>query len=374
MVATDVYERIPQLTEPTTARWSDPQKFQLTREEDIAALAHLFANGEGPTVTDPVDLIADDLFEMEHPGLKDDDDAREEFKDAITSQGPAYGNWFYFPWANQLVRYADKETHRNLRTMRNRNLITAEEQARLYESTIAIFGLSVGSSTAEQLALAGIGGTIITADMDIVTPSNTNRLPSDPSDLGGSKIDRLAKRVSAIDPYVEQVHLNAGANEASIARIIGEYRPTIMVDAVDSFPVKALIRAYGEKHKTPVLMATDVGDSSILDIEMYGHDEDVTPFNGRLTSDQHQALLDGRATEDEIKQMMFTLVGTENVSERMMSSVTAAFNGEIAGLPQLGSTATLGGVVVSRVVREIIVGKKLKSGRKIINLDELLLA
>ena len=271
------------------------------------------------------------------------------------------------PWSGELIRYADKETHRALRTSRNRNLLLPEEQNALYESTAAVFGLSVGSNAVEYLVRAGVVGKIIMADMDIISPSNLNRLPASQTEIGEKKLDVMAKKISIADPYLEQVHMPNGVSAENIDDLIHEHRPDFMVDAVDSLAIKAVIRAAGLRESVPVFMATDLDDKSILDIELYGKEE-VVPFNGRLDDEAYRKLLEGAATQEEITGYTFALVGPENASERMLDSAFKAFGGELSGLPQLGTTAALGGIAVTRAARELILqNPDLTSGRSIVD-------
>ena len=61
------------------------------------------------------------------------------------------GDWFYFPWSKLLIHYLPDAFHQELRTARNKNLITAEEQKRFYDFTVVIAGLSVGAMPRSRL-------------------------------------------------------------------------------------------------------------------------------------------------------------------------------------------------------------------------------
>src|SRR4051812_5861263 len=65
------------------------------------------------------------------------------------------GNWFYFPWSKTLIHYLPESDYLELRTARNRNLITNEEQDKFYNQTVAFAGLSVGSHGALTTAIMG---------------------------------------------------------------------------------------------------------------------------------------------------------------------------------------------------------------------------
>jgi tRNA A37 threonylcarbamoyladenosine dehydratase len=82
-----------------------------------------------------------------------------------------------------------------VRTSRNRNLINEEEQSRLYNASVLIAGMSVGSNVVEALVSQGIGGKFILADMDIVEPSNLNRIRSPLHHVGLHKVDAISRKV-----------------------------------------------------------------------------------------------------------------------------------------------------------------------------------
>lgn len=354
------------------SEWTPPLHFKLSEVTDATIVNRMFDEGVINNVVDPIHAIADDLFEYENPSLKHSGEERKEFVEDIVGQGVGYGEWVYFPWSQSLVRYADRDTHRALRTARNRDLITQDEQAKLYDGTAAVFGLSVGGSAVRQMALAGVAGTLITADMDAISLSNTNRLEATQKDLGQKKIDVLAKHISQLDPFIKQVLLRDGVNEQNIEEVIEDYRPNLMVDAVDSLAIKALIRSRGAKYGVPVLMATDVGERSLLDIEMYGKEENVKPFGGRVSEEDYQKLLSHQASDADMQRLMFDIVDPSNASQRMFNSVMSVFEGKLPGLPQLGATATLGGIAVTRAAREIILGNEVRSGRSFVDMDHIL--
>ncbi|HPF91885.1 MAG TPA: hypothetical protein PLL57_14590, partial [Flavobacteriales bacterium] len=65
-----------------------------------------------------------------------------------------------------------------VRTDRNRNKITREEQAILSSKKVGVIGLSVGQSVSLTLALERSFGEIRLADHDTLELSNLNRIRS----------------------------------------------------------------------------------------------------------------------------------------------------------------------------------------------------
>jgi molybdopterin/thiamine biosynthesis adenylyltransferase len=342
--------------------WKKPVEFDLENGIDVYTLEEAFSEGEVSSVVDGIDHIADDLFEYELPDQKGNDAMRQEYVDGVKAHGSKFGKWFLFPWSGELVRYPDKEQHRALRTSRNRNLITDAEQEQLYDSTVAVFGLSVGSKVVEQLVGSGIGGTLILGDPDHITPSNLNRISGGFSHVGMKKIHKVATEISAADPYIEQVHFTDGVTEENL-EALSEHRPDVIFDEVDDLRMKALIRQYAKKEGIPVVMATDLGDKSIIDVERYDL-EDAKPFGGRLKDSELEKLYSGEVTPEEIQRFMVKIVGITHVTPRVMESVLQVGN-TLSGLPQLGTTATKGGAAAAVTAREILLGHDVPSGRHI---------
>jgi molybdopterin/thiamine biosynthesis adenylyltransferase len=343
-------------------QWAEPKMFDLSVSDDVSGLEAMMQAGDVREVVDNVEEIATDLFEMKNPDKVDDPRAREEFVAGVREQGSAYGKWFLFPWSGQLVRYPDKEDHRALRTSRNRNLVTDEEQTRLYGSTVAIFGLSVGSKVVEQLVGSGIGGRVIIGDRDKVSPSNLNRIQGSFADVGMQKVSKVAREISVADPYIEQVHFTDGITSGGLERL-SEYSPDVIFDEVDHLPTKAMLRGYAQESGTALIMATDLGERSIIDVER--HDLGAAqPFKGRLSSSEFESLLKDDMDEADMKRAMVKIVGMRYLTTRLLDSVMEV--GEsLSGLPQLGVTASVGGALASTAAREIILGRKMTSGRSV---------
>ena len=69
--------------------------------------------------------------------------------------------------------------------------------------------------------------------------------------------------------------------------------------------------------------------------------------------------------------MQAKLVGLKNASTRLLQSMLDIDTG-LAGMPQLGTTATMGGALGAVVAREILLDKKLESGRYVFSAKKTL--
>jgi molybdopterin/thiamine biosynthesis adenylyltransferase len=308
--------------------WSPPRIFDLKEAGDATQLEEEFDAGN---ITDVFDSIRGE---------------RE------------YGKWVLFPWLAKLVHYPEPEDHLAQRTARNRNLVTAEEQQKLYDSTVAVFGLSVGREVVKKLVISGIGNTLLLGDHDTLEPSSLNRIDGVLSDIGMRKLDQIACAVSETDPFIKQIHFYDGFTEEN-AVVIETHRPDILVDEIDYWPAKVGMRALAAKLDIPVFMAADLGDVSQLDVDDFSQPA-TRLFHGHMSPAD---LENTSPTPEENLALILKVVGSKNLSERFMMSVEQMKQGELGGLPQLGTTAALGGAVVAVAVREFLLGRPVSSGR-----------
>ena len=325
-------------------------------------------------VEDRVDLAVDELFDIAHPEKKDTKTAQQvfEYRAELFDDGDNWGEWFYYPWLNKLVHFPPQKELRALRTSRNRNLINAEEQAKLYSSTILIVGMSVGSNVVEALAGTGIGGKLVLVDMDILEPSNLNRIRSPYHHIGLHKVEAISRKVWEIDPYVEIVDEHDGLRDDNIGRLLNDNGVDVVVDEMDDLRMKILLREAAKAAGLAVVMAADDGDGALLDIERYDLKPETPIFMGQVPEDVLERIKAGDIPRAELGKMIGQyFVGMENIPARMFQSL-AEVGKSLPSWPQLGGAATLAGVSLAYAIRRIILGEPLKEGRTLISLEEKL--
>jgi molybdopterin/thiamine biosynthesis adenylyltransferase len=278
--------------------------------------------------------------------------------------------WIYFPSKKTAVNVLKEKPYFELRTARNKNLITKEEQQKYRDTTIGIAGLSVGSSILAALAISGGPKVMKVADFDILAPSNMNRIRAAIDDVGTEKIDLAARDVWGIDPYAKLILWNKGITEKSLEKFIfGSPKIDIFIDEMDDLALKVAARLIAKRKKIPVLMATDNGDGIIIDIERFDQDPKRKIFHG-LVGDMTVAEvrnLKGPAWIEVVKK----IIGEESMPERHRSSL-GEIGKTLAGVPQLGTDALLAGSAISLAVRKIANAHDLPSGRRILNLGDYL--
>ena len=319
--------------------------------------------------------LAEELFLIRNPNYRFNRDYRghfEEFikdhlgKDKSLSEA---GSWFYFPWNKILIHYLPEELHQELRTARNRNLITEDEQKKFYDFKIGVTGLSVGSHAALTLAMMGAGRVMKLADPDSISGSNLNRVRYDFTEVGQNKCDLITRKIYQVNPYSEISMYPKGITPDNITEFLaGPPKLDILVEEADNLEMKIRLRLEAKKLGIPVVMATDNGDNVIVDIERYDLDPDLQPFNGvagDLTLEEFQSF-----TPQELPRLATKIAGPGLLVPRMMESLLEVGK-SLYSWPQLGSAATLSGVVIAYLVRRIANGEKVQTGKLEVNLDSI---
>jgi hypothetical protein len=348
--------------------WQTPQIFNTSDAKDSGKLEQLIAQGLVNHVSDQIDEALEELYHIQYPAQIDSLD-KQQLADYVTSlcgdNTDKYGNWVYYAWNKTLVHFPTKDDLRKLRGSRNRNLITEEErQVLISNKTILILGLSVGSNVVDSLLMQGIGSRYILVDMDSLGPTNLNRIRASYDQIGVHKVDVVAKKISELDPFIDQVHYKDGLNEDNLTEILQTYKPDIIVDEMDSLKMKLVIRQRAKEQGIPVLMATDDGDDILLDIERFDLDKSLPILHGAVPDEVIEAVLQNKKmTRNEMGAIIGNyFVGMHNVPVRMIESLMEVGK-TLPSWPQLGAAAVLSGIYVSYAAKKILLGLPLNSGR-----------
>jgi len=273
------------------------------------------------------------------------------FKEART-QSAVYA---HYPWLNRVVKIVPSDEYFRLKTNRNQDLITAEEQKKLAEYTVGIFGLSVGSNVAFALTQAGISRRIVLADFDELDTTNLNRILAGVHEVGLNKAVIAARRIAEGDPFADVEAMEQGIDAASLERLLKDRRIDCVIDEVDDIRFKVDARKLAMTYKIPVVMVTDNGDGAVLHVERYdiGHDKIFGKDPSYFDS------LPAKPSKDEAGRIiMDTIVGGQDrVDPAMLSSVKRVLAHELVSWSQLGTAALLGGIMVTYAVKQIALGK-----------------
>lgn len=350
---------------------SKPIFFDLSNPEDEAKIKELLDSGKIQTVSDDFEEQHVELFGVKNPSLVYTPDFKEKFKEyykalAIVKPFYQHGFWIYYPWLSKVAHTLLEEDFYLVRTNRNCNLISKEEQDKYYKATVGIGGLSVGSSIAYALVLQGGPKKIKLADMDRLALSNTNRILSGIENLGVLKVEMAARMIYQINPYAIVETFSEGLTPNNIESFCKDL--DIVLDELDSFPIKYLIREQCKKWGIPLVQAADNGDNGVVDIERYDLDPNTPFFNGRLGNVTYEMFL--KMDKFGIGKMITQLVGPENVTERMQQSLLE-MGKTIVSWPQLGGAALLNGAAVAYCVRKILNSQALEQNRTLVNMDAM---
>jgi nitroreductase len=273
--------------------------------------------------------------------------------------------WIYYPWRRSAVRLLGPRSFASLRSDRNHNKITREEQAKLRTLRIGVVGSSAGHSIAHLLAMEGLAGELRLADFDTVEMTNLNRIPGGVQDLGVNKAIVLARRIAEIDPYLRVVVNTDGVNKENIESFMEGL--DLVIEECDSLDVKFLVREVARQRQIPVIMETS--DRGVLDVERFDLEPDLPIFHG-LLGDMDSDTLAGLSTAEKGPYVL-RMLGTSEVSSRGAASVFE-LGFTVSGWPQLASEVTLGAVTVATAVRRFALGGHLPSGRVRFDVEEIL--
>ncbi len=261
-----------------------------------------------------------------------------------------------------------KKAFFDLVTARNKNLINPDEQNQLRQTVVGFFGMSVGSHAALTWMLESRADQVKIIDHDTISASNLNRLRIGWNDIGLYKTDIVKRDLYAINPYTN-VYSTLITTPDSIRNLFSDDPElNVVVDEIDDLESKILLRKLAKDKKIPLLSATDVGDNIIVDIERYDLDSDLQPFLGRIKD--VDTLDFSSLTNKDKRKLVISYVGFESNSERMIESLMS-IGGSIVTWPQLGATATISGGIITTLIKKIILGERVLSGRYYVSLDDI---
>jgi hypothetical protein len=335
-----------------TESWR-PQVFDASDDQHSAALADLLASGRVTVVHDRIDDQLTELAACLDPGSP-----RQSVEEMLGGrERRRYGNWAFYPWSGKLVHVLPRDEFRLVRTDRNRDKITRDEQADLLRRRIAVIGLSVGNSAALTCAMEGIGGAFRLADHDRLGLSNLNRLRAGVSDLGVDKTVICARQMYEMDPYLDVEIHRGGITEDTIDEFFAD-TVDLLVEECDTPWVKVAAREHARRHGIPVLM--DTNDRGMLDVERFDVEPDRPLLHGRLGSTRADDVVG--LERGDLVNLLLRMVDESRLSPAMVDAIPR-IGRTLNSWPQLASGVMLGGALVADTARRILLGHDVPSGR-----------
>lgn len=326
---------------------------------------------DGVPVVDAYTSALKELFSIEHPELKREDPSRPALLETFMQSNQLPERFVYYPWRNVVMRTVDEQIYFKLRTARNRTIITEAEQAAYRECAVGVVGLSVGSSAIRALVASGGPRKLKIADFDDLEITNLNRISAGLPDVGQNKTDITARYVWELDPDAQLELWREGVTAENLEQFITQPKLDVFVDEMDNLALKFQAREICRKAKVPVIMATDNGDSVILDVERFDLEPDREFFHGLVPG----------VTTDIVSHMPFQewlrvatkIVGPDFLTDRMQQAIMS-IGRTIIAVPQLGPTAAMAGAGIAYAVRAIANKADLPSGRYEYGLDSTLVS
>ena len=322
-------------------------------------------------VADTIQEQLSDWAETELPGSTDAAELEpliEKEVHASSNSIFSYGNWVLYPWRNAIAHVLPKERYWSVRSNRNRDKITIDEQSILRNRSIGVIGMSVGHACALAIAHEGLCGELRIADFDTLNLSNLNRLRSSVLHIGKNKCAIARQDIAELDPYIDVVPFDDGISENNINEFcIGDKPLDLILEECDDFFIKFRVRELAREYRIPVVMETN--DRGMIDVERFDLEPERELFHGRthgMTSE------DVRDLTPERKILLFhQLVGQmESLSPRLRQSLPR-IRETLMSYPQLASDVQLGGATTAHLARSVLLNTFSSSGRFYVDLNHL---
>lgn len=333
---------------------------------DERGLDHLNEKHPDLLIVDQLERNLEELFLLRNPKHRFDKNFAEPLA-VFQKAHSEVGEWFYFPWLNTAVKYLPEAMHQELRTGRNRFLITETEQKKYYDAVIGVLGMSVGSHVALTIAMTGGARHIKLADPDTISGDNLNRIRTGFQNVGTKKVIAVAREIALMNPYAEIEVFEEGLTEENMDEFLNNL--DVLVEEMDNPYLKVKVRFEARAKHIPVIMAADNGDGIITDIERFDIEPERKILHGILgdmTPEDFKSI-----PPQELPRTMAKIAGANIAAIRMLESVLEVGK-TIYSWPQLGTAATMCGSVLSYLARRVALrDPKIKSGRYEVNPDAI---
>jgi hypothetical protein len=329
----------------------------VTKEESDVLL-----QSDHVTFVDAFSFQMKELYIINNPTLNGPEKDKEFETDAFkkfVSEKEEEVQYVYFPWNHTVIKLVGKDDYYELKTNRNRDLITAEEQEILYNKKVAVLGMSVGSNIAFVLTQSGISRDITVADFDELDTTNLNRIIAGIHEVGQNKTTVAAHHIYEDNPYANVKTMPDGVTNENLEELLKDGLDLI-IEEIDDVGMKIETRKLAMKYKVPVVMVTDNGDGIILHIERYdlGYTKILHQDMEYWEKIGKEIAENGMTKELGGKIIIEAVVGgPQFVDPNMMASVQRVLKQELVSWSQLGSAAILGGVYATFAVKQILLGK-----------------
>ncbi|MBI5306611.1 ThiF family adenylyltransferase [Candidatus Wolfebacteria bacterium] len=319
----------------------------------------------GAKFIDTFDSELKELFKIRYPKFKNN---KEKLKEFLKKSQKIKSVYVYFPWNNNVARILPENLFFEIRTARNKNLITKEDQEKFYNAKIGIAGLSIGSNILWPLLISGGGKFLRIADPDTIELTNLNRLFYPISGIGENKTISALRKAYELNPFIKIDPWINGVKLNNLEKFIkGTPKLDILIDELDDLEIKIQMRILAKKHKIPVLMATNLGEKIIIDIERFDIEPKRDIFHGLLGKFDIKEFKNLAPHSPKWIEATRKILNKELFSQNLTASLKE-IGQTLAGAPQLGITSLISSSIIALTIAKIASSKKIKSGRYVIDL------
>lgn len=235
---------------------------------------------------------------------------------------------------------------------RNGSFVREDVQEKLKSSCILVAGCgSTGGASIEPLVRLGATKFIL-ADNGIYELNNLNRQSAFLTDLDRNKAEVMKERILSINPYCEVMVYNEGITENNVSFCVQD--ADIVIDGVDvtereGWHAKWLLHEYSAIHRKSVITGWDIGPTQYVQYFNYQNRDD--PFYSKINKKD--------ISELEIFKILYKILPIKAISLEMLEDLELNWKNEEYHVPQIVYTSMLFGAISSRLVIDILAGKKL---------------
>lgn len=341
---------------------------------DILKATFISNRKQAPRGSAFLDLLPgaiEELFFIRNPGYRaGTEEAQKPLAEFKKRMQKARGVFAYFPWSKTVLRIPEEKMFCEIKTARNRDVITGKEQINYRNLKVGIIGMSVGSNILWPLTATGGPKILKIADPDTIELSNLNRIQAPVSAVFQNKALYAARKLVEADPFSKVYCWQEGVVEKDLTRfLLKNPKLAVVVDEMDNLELKFKLRLKARENRIPVLMITNVGNNVLLDVERFDLEPRRAILHGLLRDIDPDAL--GKMNYAKWLEIANQIVGKKYFTEPMERTISKVGK-KIAAVPQLGSTALMAGSLLTLFLRNIANKYPVKSGRYFFNFEEKL--
>lgn len=338
-----------------------PYLFNFSIKSDIERCLKLLKEGLIEYVVDKYDEQYEEVVCVNNPALLLKKMKTERLSVKNNNEGSI---WVYYSWNKSLVHILDEKIFSKVRLSRNNGIIGLKEQETYKRANIAIAGLNTGNPVAVCLALEGVGRFIRLADNDVLSLSNLNRFRASLIDLGINKAVLTARQMYEIDPFLNIEVYHKGVEPGKEELFLDNPRIDVLIEEIDDLKLKISLREKAKSLRIPVVMATGNGEDVIVDVERFDIEPDLPLLSGYLNKETIDRIykLDSNASFNDWLKCARDFIGADYLNKDLRNSFDKV-GVSLAGIPQIAETSFVRGASVAYIVRRIVTGGDLPSGR-----------